>query len=65
MGPHIPAAGWQVTGTPPSTTLGFAEFQSTDLAGNPLDVTRRDPSGKQLSGEEATAQIATMRTLTQ
>jgi pectin methylesterase-like acyl-CoA thioesterase len=65
MGPHIPAAGWQVTGTPPSTTLGFAEFQSTDLAGKLLDVTKRDPSGKQLSEQDATAQVAAMRTLTQ
>ena len=55
MGAHIPAAGWQVTG-PASTTLRFAEFLSTDLAGHPLDVTPRDPSSKQLSDKEATEQ---------
>lgn len=55
MGAHIPAAGWQVTG-PAGTALRFAEFLSTDLAGHPLDVTARDPSGKQLSEKEAAEQ---------
>ena len=52
MGPHIRAAGWQATG-PVSRDLCFGEFMSTDLAGQPLDVTARDVSGRQLSAEEA------------
>ena len=55
LGPQILPAGWQVTG-PPSETLRFQEFASTDLEGNPLDVSHRDPSGKQLTAAEAEMQ---------
>ncbi|MES2921776.1 MAG: pectinesterase family protein [Verrucomicrobiota bacterium] len=55
MGPHIPAAGWQMTG-PDSPTLRFEEFGSTDPAGKPLDVSERISSAKQLSEKDAAAQ---------
>jgi len=51
MSPQILPAGWLVTG-PRSATLRFEEFGSTDLEGHPLDVSRRDPAGKQLGVEE-------------
>ncbi|MDR3401322.1 MAG: pectinesterase family protein [Chthoniobacter sp.] len=52
MGPHILAAGWQATGSAKGD-LRFGEFLSTDLAGQPLKVSARDVSGRQLSAEEA------------
>lgn len=54
MGPHVPPAGWLVTGTDVSG-LRFGEFESTDLEGKPLDVSRRDRASRQLSPEEAAA----------
>lgn len=54
MGPHIPAAGWQMTG-PASPTLRFEEFLSTDPAGRSIDVTRRTLPARQLSEKEAAA----------
>ena len=54
MGPHILPAGWQVTGAA-GDALRFEEFGSTGLDGQPLDVSKRDPSGKQLTAEQATA----------
>ena len=57
MGPHILAAGWQVTG-PASDALHFEECASTDLGGRQLDVTKRDPSAKQLTPESAAANSA-------
>ena len=55
MGAHIPAAGWQLTG-PANSALRFEEYQSADLAGAPLDSSRRDPSSKQLTPAEAAAE---------
>ena len=52
MGAHILPAGWQVTGTA-RNTLRFEEFASTDLEGKPLDVSGRDPSGRQITAEQA------------
>jgi pectin methylesterase-like acyl-CoA thioesterase len=57
MGPHIPAAGWQVTG-PDTSALRFEEFLSTDAGGKPLDVTQRLPSSRQLSKEDAAAYLS-------
>jgi polygalacturonase len=54
MGPHILPAGWQLTG-PASDALRFEEFASTDLEGNPLDTSKRDPASKQLTSEQAAA----------
>lgn len=57
MGPHILPAGWQVTG-PASERLRFEEFASTDLAGQPLDVSQRDTAGRQLTPEQAASAAA-------
>lgn len=55
MGPHIPAAGWQMTG-PGSTALRFEEFRSTDPAGKLLDVSQRTSPATQLSEKDAAGQ---------
>jgi len=55
MGAHILPAGWQVTG-PASAALRFEEYQSADLAGAPLDISRRDAVGKQLTAAQAAAE---------
>jgi pectin methylesterase-like acyl-CoA thioesterase len=57
MGPHIAAAGWTVTPTGTTATGGlrFWEFGSTDLAGQPLDVSDRHPASRQISAAEAAA----------
>ena len=47
MSPQLLPAGWLVTGGT-SETLRFEELASTDLEGQPLDVSGRDSSGKQL-----------------
>ncbi len=52
MGPHIPAAGWQITGNDQSR-LRFLEFNSTTLDGKPLDVSQRHPASRQLTAAEA------------
>ena len=59
MGPHISRAGWQLDKAPgadapgPAAQIRFWEFQSTDLAGQPLDVSARLPASRQLSAAEA------------
>jgi pectin methylesterase-like acyl-CoA thioesterase len=60
MGPHILPAGWQVTG-PASGTLRFVETASTDLDGHPLEVSHRDPAGKQLTPAEAESMLEAWR----
>lgn len=55
MGPHIPAAGWLVTG-PDSPTLRFVEAGSTDEAGRPLDVSQRLSASRQLGPAEVAAE---------
>lgn len=62
MGPHILPAGWQVTGAA-GDALRFEEFGSTDPDGKPLDVSKRDPSGKQLTAEQAAALGKTTRSI--
>ncbi|MGC4093486.1 MAG: pectinesterase family protein [Polyangiaceae bacterium] len=56
MGPHIAAAGWVVTpeGSTVPDTLRFGEYNSTDLDGQPLDVSQRHPASRQLTATEAT-----------
>lgn len=54
MGPHIPAAGWVVTGGD-SPALRFEEFRSKDLSGKPLDVSQRHPQSRQITEVEAAA----------
>jgi hypothetical protein len=57
IGSHISRAGWLVTGGSPTSSLRFWEYQSTDLDGNPLDVSGRLAGSTQISA----AQAATMR----
>lgn len=55
MGPHTAPVGWLVTpiGTTATSGLRFWEYNSTDLAGQPLDVSQRLPISKQLTSTEA------------
>lgn len=57
MGRHIAPEGWTITGAGAGSALRFWEYQSTAEGGAPLDVSRRHPSSKQISADEA----ATMR----
>jgi pectin methylesterase-like acyl-CoA thioesterase len=52
MGPHVPPAGWEVKGTN-AARLRFAEFQSADAQGKPVDVSQRLPASHQLTASEA------------
>ncbi|MEY4388087.1 MAG: hypothetical protein RLY20_3370 [Verrucomicrobiota bacterium] len=52
MGEHIPAAGWQISGTD-TARLRFLEFNSTKLDGKLLDVSQRHPASRQLTAAEA------------
>jgi pectin methylesterase-like acyl-CoA thioesterase len=52
IGDHIRPAGWSI-GQGLESTIRFQEYKSTDLAGKPLDVSKRNPASKQLSDEEA------------
>jgi pectin methylesterase-like acyl-CoA thioesterase len=58
MGPHIKPAGWCAAGcgsnpnpnpAVPTDDTGWREFASTDAAGAPLDVSRRDSHSAQMS----------------
>lgn len=53
MGPHLTAAGWQLDNATSAPDLQFGEFQSTDLDGNALDVSRRHASSRQLDAATA------------
>ena len=55
MGPAINPAGWTVTpfDVEIPSDLRFWEYGSVDPGGNPVDVSRRAPFGKQLTEEEA------------
>src|SRR4029079_219224 len=57
MGPAIAAKGWTITpsGTTMTGNLRFWEYQSRDLSGAALDVTRRDPASKQIDSSQAAA----------
>ncbi|MET0387761.1 MAG: pectinesterase family protein, partial [Polyangiales bacterium] len=57
MGSHIAPEGWRVTGGGFGSALRFWEYQSTDAAGKPLDVSRRLAGSRQISADQA----ATMR----
>lgn len=57
MGNHIAPEGWTITGGLAGSSLRFWEYQSTDTSGAPLDVSRRHPSSRQISADQA----ATMR----
>jgi len=53
MGPHILPVGWQVTGTTNYAGIRFEEFQTTALAGQPLDLTHRHPASLELDAAGA------------
>jgi hypothetical protein len=55
MGPQISPQGWTITpaGTSATGSLRFWEFGSTDLQGNPIDVSQRHPASRQLGPAEA------------
>jgi pectin methylesterase-like acyl-CoA thioesterase len=56
MDTHITPAGWllnNLTSTSPTNQLRFWEYQSTDLNGNPLDVSRRIAPSIQLNAVQA------------
>ncbi len=48
MGPHITPQGWQLDNATTGPDLQFWEFQSFDLNGAPLDVSRRHASSRQI-----------------
>ncbi len=48
MGPHVAPAGWQLDNATTGPDLQFWEFQSTDLNGAALDVSRRHGSSRQI-----------------
>jgi polygalacturonase len=52
MGPHVSPAGWLINNATKAPLVQFWEFGSTDLAGNPLDVSRRAPFSRQLTAPE-------------
>ncbi len=53
MGPHIRPEGWLLNNADTAPHVQFWEYGSTDLDGQPLDVSRRAPFSRQLSAEEA------------
>src|SRR4030095_3314430 len=55
MGNHITPKGWLLTSGTDTSQLRFWEYGSTDLAGNVLDVSQRDPISRQLTDIEAAA----------
>lgn len=52
MSPIINSAGWQTWSDSNHLTSYFAEYNSMDLAGNPLDVSGRVPWSHQLTTEQ-------------
>ncbi|MBL9189383.1 MAG: hypothetical protein JNK23_18005 [Opitutaceae bacterium] len=56
MGKFVTPAGWIFDGPgagAPKESIRFWEFQSTDLVGQPLDVSGRHPASRQLTPAEA------------
>lgn len=54
MGPHITPAGWQLDGgATTAPDLQFWEYLSTDLNGNPLNVTARHAASRQIDAATA------------
>lgn len=57
MGSHISPAGWTITFTVPTATdtsgIRFWEYQSTDAAGAPIDVSLRLAASRQITEAEA------------
>lgn len=55
MGEHISPVGWTISpsGVEPTEDLRFWEYGSVDPSGDPVDVSRRAASSRQLTDEEA------------
>jgi pectin methylesterase-like acyl-CoA thioesterase len=53
MGPHILPVGWQLNNATTSATVQDWEYQSTDLNGATLDVSKRLSSSKQIDAATA------------
>jgi pectin methylesterase-like acyl-CoA thioesterase len=50
---HIRPVGWLLNNATEAPNVEFWEYHSTDLAGNPIDVSQRSPVSRQLTPEEA------------
>ena len=53
MGPHLLPVGWQLNNATTSATVQDWEYQSTDLAGATLDVSKRLSSSRQIDAATA------------
>lgn len=53
IGPHVRAEGWLLNNATAAPQVRFWEFGSTDLAGNPLDFSRRLPAARRIDRETA------------
>ncbi|MCX6951677.1 MAG: pectinesterase family protein [Verrucomicrobia bacterium] len=53
MGPHILPVGWQLNNATASATVQDWEYQTTDLNGATLDVSKRLSSSKQIDADTA------------
>ena len=53
MGPHLLPVGWQLNNATTSATVQNWEYQTTDLNGATLDVSRRHASSKQIDAATA------------
>ena len=53
MGPQIAPVGWLLNNATTAPTAQFWEFQSTDLNGAPVDVSKRLPDSFQISADQA------------
>ncbi len=53
MDAHIRPEGWLLNNATDAPNVQFWEYRSTDLNGDPLDVSRRAPFSRQLTDEEA------------
>jgi pectin methylesterase-like acyl-CoA thioesterase len=53
MGPHILPVGWRLDNATTAPNVQYWEYNSTDLNGNPLDVSGRAGFSRQLTAAEA------------
>lgn len=53
MGPEVAPVGWLLNNAAAAPDVRFWEYGSTDLAGTPLDVSRRAPFSRQMTAAEA------------
>jgi hypothetical protein len=53
MDAHVRPIGWLLNNATDAPDVEFWEYRSTDLSGNPLDVSQRAPVSRQLTPEEA------------